>query len=67
MTVRQYEAIAVGPVWVFGVVLQVLAPQSHSHVGHAHGRAWVTRIGLLNSVHGQGTDGVGHLMGCGLG
>ena len=67
VSVGQHEAIAVGPMRVLGVVLQVLTPQSHSHVGHAHRRTWVARIGLLNSVHGQGTDGVGHLMGCGLG
>ena len=67
VTVGQHEAIAVGPVGVFGVVLQVLAPQCHGHVGHAHGRTWVARIGLLNSVHGQGTNCVGHLVSCGLG
>ena len=45
-----------------GVVLQVIAPQRDGHVSHAHGRAGVTGVGLLNSVHCEGADGVGHLL-----
>ena len=62
MAVGQHKAVAVGPMRVAGVVLQVIAPQRHGHVGHAHGCAGVPRIGLLNSVHRKGADGVGHLL-----
>jgi hypothetical protein len=41
--------------------LQMLTPEGHRNVGHAHGRARVTRVGLLNGVHCQRTDCVGHL------
>ena len=30
------------------------------HLGHAHRRARVARIGLLHGVHRQGADGIGH-------
>jgi hypothetical protein len=46
-----------------GLCLQVIAPQRDGHVGHAHGGAGVTGVGLLDSVHGQRADRVGHLLG----
>ena len=63
MAVAQHEAVAVAPLRVNGVVAQVLAPQGHSHLGHAHRRARVARVGLLHAVHGQGAQGVGAQVG----
>ena len=60
VAVAEHEAVAVGPQRVAGVVLEVAAPQRDGHVGHAHGRARVARIGLLDGVHREGADGVGH-------
>ena len=60
VAVGQHKAVAVQPVRVGRVVLQMTRPQGHRHVGHAHGRAGVAGVGLLDGVHGQGTDGVGH-------
>ena len=39
VTVGQHKAVAVAPMRVARVVVQMLAPQSDSYVGHAHGRA----------------------------
>ena len=41
VTVRQHKAIAVCPMGVVRVVLEVAAPQRHCHIGHAHRRAGV--------------------------
>jgi exodeoxyribonuclease VII small subunit len=38
VAVAQHEAVAIGPVRVARVVLEVTAPQRHGHFGHAHGR-----------------------------
>ena len=58
--VGEHEAVAPRPLRMGRVVAQVAAPQRHGHVGHAHGRAGVARLGLLNGVHRKGADGVGH-------
>ena len=63
VAVGQHKAVAVGPLRVGRVVLQMLAPQRHGHVGHAHGGTGVAGFGLLNSVHSQGADRVGHRLG----
>ena len=63
VAVGQHEAVAVDPFGVARVVPQVVAPQRHGHVGHAHGGTGVSGVGLLYSVHGQGADCVGHLLG----
>src|SRR5690606_30397439 len=42
---------------------EVASPQAHGHVGHAHGGAGVAGVGLLNGVHGQCADRIGHLWG----
>ena len=39
MPVGQHKSVAVAPVRVAGVVVQMFAPQSNSNIGHAHGRA----------------------------
>ena len=58
----QDKAVAVGPSRVLGVEAQGLGEQHGCDVGHAHGHARVPRIGLLNRVHGEGADRVGHLL-----
>ena len=60
MAVRQHKTVAVKPVGVVRAVLQVLAPQRSSHIGHAHGCAGVAGIGLLYGIHGQRTNRGGH-------
>jgi hypothetical protein len=40
-------------------VVQVPREQRLSHFGHAHRGAWMPRIGLLDSIHGQCADSVG--------
>ncbi|MDT4854007.1 hypothetical protein FQZ97_882930 [compost metagenome] len=60
VAVGQHEAVAVEPVRVGGVVAQVLAPQGDGHVGHAHRCARMSGIGLLNGIHCQRADRVGH-------
>ena len=67
VAVGQHKAVAVGPMWVARVVAQVFTPQGHSNIGHAHGCAGVTGVGLLNCVHGQRADCVGHWGGVGHG
>ncbi len=52
---------------VLGIVFEVLAPQRYRDVCHAHGRAGVTGVGLLDSVHCQCTNCTGHLLGIGHG
>ena len=39
VAVGQHEAVTVTPMWVAGVVVQMLAPQSDGDIGHAHRRA----------------------------
>ena len=58
VAVGQHKAIAVGPMRVGGVVLQMARPERDGHFSHSHGRARVTRIGLLNGVHRQGAHGI---------
>jgi hypothetical protein len=65
VAVGQHEAVAVEPLRIGRVVLQVAVPQGDGDVRHAHGRAGVARVGLLHRVHGQRPDRVGHLGGVG--
>ncbi len=61
VAVRQHEAVAVGPVGMARVVLEVVAPEHLRDVGHAHRHARVPGIGLLDRIHAQRTDRVGEL------
>ena len=64
---RQDEAVAVGPVRVGGIVLQELREQHRGDIGHAHRQAGVAGFGLLDGVHGEEANGVGHpVMLCAL-
>ncbi len=59
VAVGQHETIAVGPVGIGRVVLQEVVPQHLRDIGHAHGGAGVTGIGLLDGIHAERTNGVG--------
>ena len=67
VAVGQHKAVAVGPMRMLGVVFQVLSPQSHGDIGHAHGRPGVPRVGLLNRVHCQCANRTRHLLVIGHG
>ena len=56
----QHEAVAIGPVRAAGIEVQELGEQHGRHIGHAHGHAGVTGVRLLDSIHRQGADGIGH-------
>ena len=62
MPVGQDEPVAVGPPGIARVVAQMTAPQRDGHLGHAHRRAGVAGVGLLNGVHGQGAQRVGEFV-----
>ncbi len=63
VAIGEHETVAVGPLRVGRVVLEVLAPQRYGHVGHAHRGAGVAGLGLLNGIHSQRADGIGHHRG----
>jgi len=63
VAIGEHEAVTVGPVGVGRVVAQVAVPQHLGDVGHAHGCAGVTGVGLLHRVHREHADRVGHLAG----
>ncbi len=74
MTVRQHEAVAIGPFGVRRVVLEEVIPQDLGDVSHAHRRAGVTGVCLLHGVGREYTNRVGEvaaawrrLAGTGLG
>ena len=62
VTIGEHEAIAVDPGRIGWVVAQEASPQHFGDVGHAHGGTRMSGIGLLDGVHGQGSDGVGQLL-----
>ena len=64
---RQNEAVPVGPAGRGGVELEKTGPQHGRHVGHAHGHARMARIGFLDGVGGEESNGVGQLHVTGAG
>ena len=59
---RQHEAVAIRPFGRRGIELQELGEQHRRNVGHAHRHAGMPGFGLLDGVHGQCPDGVGHVL-----
>ena len=55
---RQYEAIAIGPVRIGRIVLQVARPENEGVVGGAHGQTRVAALGLFDGVDREELDGV---------
>ena len=58
VTIGKHKAVAVGPLGVGRVVLQVVAPQHLGNIGHAHGRTRMAGLGFLDGVHTQSANGV---------
>ena len=56
----EHEAVAVRPVRVGGVELQVLGEEHGGDVGGAHRQAGMAGIRRLHRVHGKDADRVGH-------
>ena len=56
---RQDEAVAVGPVRVGRVELQMPGEQRGRGVGHAHRHARMAAVGGLHRIHREGANGVG--------
>ena len=56
----EHEAVAVGPGRNCGIEFQELREQHRGQVGRAHRQAGMTRFGLLDRVHGEAADRVGH-------
>ena len=57
---RQHEAVAVRPVRIGGVEFQELREQHGGDVGGAHRQAGMAGFRLLDGVHGEATDRIGH-------
>ena len=57
---RQHEAVAVRPVRLLRIVFQIAGEQHGGDVGAAHRQAGMAGIGLLDRIHGQEADRVGH-------
>ena len=59
MPVRQHEAVAVDPVGIGRIVLQVVTPEYLGNVGHAHRHPRVAGIGGLDGIDGEKAQRVG--------
>ena len=59
VTIRQNETVAVKPIGIRRVVLQVIGPQDLRNICHAHGRAGMPGVGLLDGIDGKEADGIG--------
>ncbi len=53
MAVGQHKAVAIEPSRIGRVMGQMLSPQHLGNIGHAHGRAWMARLRLLDGVGRQ--------------
>ena len=60
MAGREHEAVAVGPLRARRIEFEEAAPQHRGDVGHAHGHAGMAAFRLLDRIHGECADGVGH-------
>src|SRR5262249_42463506 len=62
----QYETVAVGPGGIRGVEFQELREQDRRHVGRAHRQTGMAGLRLLDSVHREPADRIGHTGGIDL-
>src|SRR5208283_6181459 len=67
MAIREYETVPIPPSGVPRIELKYIAPENLCDVSHAHGSARMARMGLLDGVHGQGTNGIGEFAAGGHG
>ena len=58
MSSREYEPIAIRPVWILRIVLEKGIPQRVGHGGCSHGHAGVTRVCVLHGIRGEHPDGI---------
>ncbi len=61
VAVRQHESVAIPPARIPRIELKYVAPEHFGDIRHAHWGARVARIGLLDGIHRQGTNGIGKL------
>jgi len=59
MPIGEHKAVTINPLRIGRVVLKKIVPENLGDVRHAHGRARVTRVGLLDGIHAQSTYGIG--------
>ncbi len=57
--VGHHEAVTVCPLRICRIVNQIVVPEHLGNVCHAHWRARVAGVGLLNCIHTEGTNGIG--------
>jgi len=62
VAVGEHEAVAIGPLRVGRIVLQVVIPEHLGDLGHAHRRARVARFGLFDRVHRQRANRAGEVV-----
>jgi hypothetical protein len=48
-----------------GLWLRKIVPQHLGYIRHAHRRAGMAAVGLLDRIHGEGADGVGEFSSAG--
>ena len=60
MAGREHEAVAVGPGRIGRVEFEEAREQDGGDIGRAHGQAGMAGFGLLDRIHRQRADGVGH-------
>ena len=58
VTAREHESVAVEPLRVAGIVLQMLLEEDVTDRCERHGRARMAGVGGLDRIHGKDTDGV---------
>src|ERR1041384_2511515 len=58
VSVGKDKAVTVGPDGKFGIVTEKALPEQISHRSQGHRRPRMSRVGLLNRVHGERADGV---------
>ena len=59
MAGRQDEAVAVGPVRIGGIELQMPREQHRRDIGHAHRHAGMAAVRGLDRIHRERANGVG--------
>ena len=59
MSVRQHEAVAIGPLRIGGIELHVLREQGSRDLGHAERHALMAFAGAQNRIDGEEADRVG--------
>ena len=56
----EHKAVAIRPMRIGGIVLQVFREEDRRNISHAHRHAGVAGFGLLDAIHRKCADRVGH-------